>query len=180
MPDGLRTCTTNELTADELTTIRALMDAAFEGDFSDDDWAHSLGGVHALIADGGSVVAHACVVPRTIRVDGAGRLRAGYVEAVATTPDRQGSGLGSAVMTAIDDVIRDRFDLAFLSTSAQRFYERLGWRRWQGPTWVRHPDGTRERTEEEDDGIMVLTVRDTPPIDLRAAVECDARAGDHW
>lgn len=177
---GLRTCTTDELTADELTSIRAVMDAAFDGDFSDDDWAHSLGGVHALVTDSDTVVAHACVVARTIRVGGVGPLRAGYVEAVATAPDRQGSGLGSAVMAALDDVIRDRFDVAFLSTSAQRFYERLGWRRWQGSTWVRHPDGTRERTEEEDDGIMVLIVPDAPPIDLRAAVECDARAGDHW
>ena len=69
--------------------IRALLDAAFDGDFSDDDWAHALGGTHALIEAGGAVIAHASVVPRVLDV-GTQPVRAGYVEAVAVLPARQG------------------------------------------------------------------------------------------
>jgi aminoglycoside 2'-N-acetyltransferase I len=97
---GVRTCTTEGLSSGDLSSIRALMDAAFDGDFGDDDWAHSLGGAHALIDDRGVVVAHACVVPRTVRVEGVGPLHAGYVEAVAVAPECQASGFGSAVMHA--------------------------------------------------------------------------------
>ena len=79
--------------------IRALLDAAFAGDFSDDDWAHSLGGTHALVETDGAVVAHASVVPRVLEL-GTQRVRAGYVEAVAVLPARQGKGLGTAVMRA--------------------------------------------------------------------------------
>ena len=41
--------------------IRALLDDAFEGDFSDDDWQHTLGGRHVVVTDG-AVLAHAAVV----------------------------------------------------------------------------------------------------------------------
>ena len=47
----------------------------------------------------GVVVAHASVVPRALDVDGL-PFRTGYVEAVATAPEVQGRGLGTAVMTA--------------------------------------------------------------------------------
>ena len=60
------------------TAIRALLDAAFAGDFDDDDWAHALGGTHALVEADGAVVAHASVVPRVLDVRHAaraGRLR---------------------------------------------------------------------------------------------------------
>ncbi|MBA2338401.1 MAG: aminoglycoside 2'-N-acetyltransferase, partial [Acidimicrobiia bacterium] len=38
MTDVLRVAHTWELTADELAAIRDLLDAAFEGGFSDHDW----------------------------------------------------------------------------------------------------------------------------------------------
>jgi hypothetical protein len=65
----------------------------FAGDFTDDDWAHALGGTHAFIEADGDVVAHAAVVPRILDV-GAHALRTGYVEAVAVLPALQGTGLG--------------------------------------------------------------------------------------
>lgn len=81
MPD-VRVMSTAEVPAAELEASRRLMDAAFD-DFTDLDWAHALGGWHAVISRAGDVVAHAAVVPRPIVV--AGRdVRAGYVEAVAS------------------------------------------------------------------------------------------------
>jgi hypothetical protein len=62
---------------------------------------------------------------------------------------------------------------------ADRFYERLGWERWQGPTFVRRGEAL-VRTEEEDDGIMVLRPGPGVRIDLRASISCEARAGDDW
>lgn len=168
-------CTTAALSDGELAAIRRLLDDAFDGDFGDDDWRHSIGGVHAMVERGRQVVAHASVVPRTLTI-GDRHVPAGYVEAVAVTPALQGTGLGTAVMTAIATVITTDFELGALSTGTWWFYERLGWVRWRGPTWVRERDGTLRRTEEEDDGIMVLA----PAVDTTQRIICDERAGDDW
>ena len=85
----LRRVTTDELTADEIRSIRMLLDSAFGSDeeerFTDEDWAHAVGGIHFVLELDGAVVAHASVVEREIHVDGRPR-RTGYVEAVATAP----------------------------------------------------------------------------------------------
>ena len=161
-----------------LAEIRLLVDAAFAGRFSDDDWAHGLGGRHGIVTEHGSPVAHASVVPRVLEV--AGRpLRVGYVEAVATAPDRQGAGLGSRAMAAIGALVREEYEMGALCTSAAGFYTRLGWERWQGPTYVR--DGARTvRTADEDDGIMVLRFGASAAVDLSSSISCEARAGDDW
>ena len=107
-------------------------------------------------------------------------LQAGYVEAVAVLPERQGTGLGTQVMTEIHRLLDD-YQLGALSTGRRGFYERLGWVRWRGPTWVRHPDGRRERTADEDDGIMVRPTPSTPaPFDLARPIAVDWRPGDVW
>ena len=123
-PDlGVRVCLSDELDPRDRTAIRALLDAAFAGDFTDDDWAHALGGTHALIEAADGVVAHASVVPRVLDV-GMQPVRAGYVEAVAVLPARQGTGLGTAVMRAMGEVIARDFELGALSTGEWHFYER--------------------------------------------------------
>lgn len=175
----LRDVATSELTREDLARIRALMDEAFHGDFTDDDIAHGLGGHHWLIEHGDRILCHAAVVARVLEVDGS-PVRTGYVEAVATLPARQRQGLGSQVMRAAGDHIGEAFELGALSTGAHGFYERLGWERWRGPTSVRMPDGTTRRTEDEDDGIMILRTARTPPLDLDAPISCEWRAGDVW
>jgi aminoglycoside 2'-N-acetyltransferase I len=170
---------TKALGAAERAAIRGLLDAAFAGNFSDDDWAHALGGTHALIADGDDAVAHASVVPRALDV-GPLRVAAGYVEAVAVRPELQRTGLGTAVMRAIGEIIVRNFALGVLSTGEWHFYERLGWERWRGETWVRHTDGRRERTPDDDDSILILRTPRTPPLDPAASLTCDARSGDAW
>jgi aminoglycoside 2'-N-acetyltransferase I len=179
----LRRLATPELTAGEVREIRALMDVAFgtEGEeerFSDDDWQHALGGVHFVLELDGEIVAHAAVVERQLYV-GAVTLRTGYVEAVATSPDRQGVGLGSIVMTDVTEYVREGFELGGLGTGRQSFYGRLGWRIWAGPSAVRTPDG--ERPTPDDDGyIMVLETPTSPPLDLAARISCEERPGDVW
>jgi len=176
---GVRLCRSAGFDAADRTAIRALLDASFAGDFSDDDWAHALGGTHAIVAADGAIVAHASVVPRLLEVDGF-RLRVGYVEAVAVHPARQGTGLGTAVMRALAKVIAQEYAIGALSSGEWHFYERLGWERWQGPTWVRHADGRRERTPDDDDGLMILRTPSARPLDLSASLTCDARQGDPW
>lgn len=159
--------------------IRRLLDDAFAGDFTDDDWQHALGGWHALIEEAGAIVAHAAVVERRLEIGGR-VVSAGYVEAVAVPTSRQRSGLGSSVMRAINAIIRERFELGALSSGEWGFYERLGWERWRGPTYVRRADGQIVRTPDEDDGVMVLRTERSGPLDLREPIACDERPGDSW
>lgn len=179
----MRRIPTPDLTSNEITAIRSLLAAAFASEdeddqFDDDDWEHALGGRHFVLDLDGEIVAHASVVEREIHVDGR-PLRTGYVEAVATAPDRQGTGLGSIVMADVTSYIRDRFELGALGTGRHRFYGRLGWVTWAGPSFVRTPDGPR-RTADEDGYILVLPTASSPPLDLTAPISCDWRPGDVW
>jgi aminoglycoside 2'-N-acetyltransferase I len=178
MPD-VRTLTTSEAPAGLLAEIRRLLDAAFGGDFTEDDWAHTLGGWHVVVTDPVGLLSHAAVVPRVLGVAGRPWVT-GYVEGVATTPARQGEGLGALAMTAATSYVRTAFELGALSTGRTGFYERLGWERWRGPTYVRQADGSAVRTEEEDDGVMVLRFGPSAGIDLAAPISCEARPGDDW
>lgn len=178
----LRRLSTKELTRSELVAIRALLERAFGSDeeerFTDADWDHSLGGVHFVLDIAGEIVAQASVVERELHIGGR-TLRTGYVEAVATEPERQGAGFGSLVMADMTAWIRDRFELGGLGTGRQGFYQRLGWLTWIGPSSVRMADN--ERPTPEDDGyIMVLPTPSSPPLDLTAPISCDWRPGDVW
>jgi aminoglycoside 2'-N-acetyltransferase I len=178
----LRRLSTPELTRSETEAIRALMDVAFgsaeDERFTEDDWQHAVGGVHFVLELDGEIVAHAAVVEREIHIGG-GPLRTGYVEAVATSPDRQAMGLGSVVMTDVTDYIRERFDLGGLGTGRQSFYGRLGWQIWAGPSSVRTTDGDQP-TPDDDGYVMVLSTSRTPPLDLAGPISCDWRPGDVW
>ena len=98
----------------------------------------------------GPIVSHASVVERELHV--AGRpFRTGYVEAVATAPDRQGEGFGTTRHARRHGVCsRRRFELGALGTGEQGFYERLGWRIWarsvERADRPKASDGRRTRT----------------------------------
>jgi aminoglycoside 2'-N-acetyltransferase I len=183
-PDRLRLSRlpTYDLTAPDIAVIRALLVAAFGSDdderFTDDDWDHALGGVHFVLELDGAIVAHASVVERELHVDGR-PLRTGYVEAVATAPDRQGGGLGSLVIADVTSHIREHFELGALGTGRHRFYGRLGWLTWTGPSFVRTIEGSL-RTPDEDGYILVLPTPSSPPLDLATPISCDWRPGDVW
>ena len=178
----VRRVTTEELTARQIDAIRQLLVRAFGPDeeerFTDDDWQHAIGGTHFVIDIDRDPVAHASVVERELHIDGR-PLRTGYVEAVATAPGRQGTGLGSTVMRDVGSYIRERFELGALATGSHRFYKRLGWETWRGPSFVRTAEGTR-RTPGDDGYILVLRTPASPAIDLGAPISCDLRPGDVW
>ncbi|ABL82859.1 MULTISPECIES: GNAT family N-acetyltransferase [unclassified Nocardioides] len=169
-------CGTDELSAVELVETRALLDAAFT-DFSDHDWSHALGGVHALAVEEGRVLAHGSVVPRRL-LQGGHPLHCGYVEAVAVRPDVQRRGLGSAVMTALED-LAPAYDLLALSASARGvpLYRARGWSLWRGPSSVLTLDGPVP-TPDDDGSIYVLP--GASGVDLDGPITCDWRDGDVW
>ncbi|MFE0137545.1 GNAT family N-acetyltransferase [Streptomyces sp. NPDC059037] len=147
----LRTAHTSDLPAAELRAARALLDEAFDGDFSDQDWDHGLGGVHALVHDEtGALLAHGSVVQRRILHNGRS-LRIGYVEAVAVRPSMQRQGLGGQVMGALERVIDGAYALGVLSASAEgeRLYLARGWVAWKGTVGAIGPDGVIQLPDED-------------------------------
>ncbi len=174
----VRWFTTPEAAPHDLDAIRALMDRAFDGAFTDDDWDHSVGGWHVVAIAEEAIVAHASVVGRTLDVADMS-FDTGYVEAVATDPERHGLGFGTSVMRAAAELISEHHRLGALSTGEHHFYERLGWERWQGPTFVRNGDELI-RTPDEDDGIMVMRFGPSAGVDLRSRIVCESRTGDDW
>ncbi|KMO98267.1 GNAT family N-acetyltransferase [Streptomyces roseus] len=141
---------TSQLDPGTRERIRALLDAAFEGDFGDEDFEHALGGMHALIHEDGELVAHGSVVQRRVLYRGRA-LRAGYVEAVAVRADRRRRGLGGLVMGALEGVVERAYVLGALSASAAgaRLYEGRGWAAWGGPIGALSPAGPVRLAEEE-------------------------------
>lgn len=159
----------------DLAAIRALMDASFAS-FTDDDWDHGLGGLHAVVrAETGEVIAHGSLVLRRMLVSGRS-LRCGYVEAVAVAEHRRREGLGNAVMADLEDLARG-YDLLALSASrhAVPFYLARDWQLWRGPTATLTPDGVRP-TPEEDGAVYAFA----SSVDLTLPIICDWRDGDVW
>src|SRR4051812_48755202 len=154
---------------DVLDAVRAFTFAAFGGRFDEHDWEHTYGGHRVVVFDSEVPVAAAAVVPREL-VAGETSYAAGYVEGVASAPGHDRQGLGSAVTATVGDLVRNRYQLGALSTSRHTFYERLGWERWRGSTYVRHGDARLERTPGEDDGLMVLRCAATEHLDLTASI----------
>ncbi|MEU0279514.1 MULTISPECIES: GNAT family N-acetyltransferase [unclassified Streptomyces] len=151
MTEILRTAHTFELSRAELAEIRALLDAAFDGGFSDEDWDHGLGGVHALVRDpDGTLLAHGSVVQRRMLHDGRS-YRVGYVEAVGVRADRRRRGLGDRVMEALERVIDGAYDAGALSASEDgaRLYRARGWRPWPHRIEVLAPGGVVRLPDEE-------------------------------
>jgi aminoglycoside 2'-N-acetyltransferase I len=176
-----RTCASAGLTTTDRAALWTLWQAAFDGRsaFSRDDEEHAYGGVHVLALEGDAILAHGSVVPREIVV-GERPFRAGYVEAVAVRPGRQRTGIGTALMTRLGAALRARHELGVLSTGRARgFYERLGWERWRGASYVLR-DGGRIRTADEDEGLMVLLFGASAQVDLGADIACHDRSGDAW
>ena len=165
---------TADLSPATLAAVRALLDTAFDGDFSDDDWDHSLGGMHALAWSGEVLIGHAAVVQRRFVYEDRA-LRVGYVEGVAVHPDHRRQGIGATVMEPVERIIRGAYHLGALSSSEMglRFYEARGWQRWQGPTATLSPTGP----QSTDDDVHVLPVIE---VALTRPLTCDWRDGDVW
>ncbi len=167
----LRRLATTELTDSEVTAIRALMDVAFGPDederFTDDDWAHAIGGVHFVLDDEGDIVTHASVVERELHIDGV-PLRTGYVEAVATAPDRENQGHGSTVMEAVGEHIREIVRARCARHRPAPLLRAPGLGDLDsGRRSCGRPDGP-VRTPDEEGYILVLRTPSSPPFELDA------------
>jgi aminoglycoside 2'-N-acetyltransferase I len=172
-----RICRDHELDASQLAAIRALLDAAFDNDFADEDNDHAAGGTRVIAMDGAEIVGHAALVARTVTIAGT-PYTVGYVEGVAVAPERQGQGIGKAIMRQITDMAARDYQVSMLSTGEIEFYAKFGWQRFTGESYV-DDHGSTVRTADEDEGLMVHT-------DLRqfnapgVAWVCDWRSGDVW
>lgn len=163
---------------------RMVIDAFDDGeiDFTDADWEHSLGGMHALICLHGALIAHGAVVQRRVIYRNTA-LRCGYLEAVAVREGWRGQGLAMAVMDALEQVLRGAYHLGALSSSeaGRHLYVSRGWLPWQGTTSVLAPTGLT-RTPDDDRSLFVLPV-DLPnaiELDTTEEITCDWRDGDVW
>jgi aminoglycoside 2'-N-acetyltransferase I len=174
----LRTVHTADLGPAVREAARALLDEAFHGDVTEADWEHALGGVHALVWDGPALIGHGSVIQRRLLHRGRA-LRAGYVEAVAVRPDRQGEGHGAALMGALERVLRGAYDLGALGSSEEGagFYAARGWKLWQGPSSALTPAGIRP-TPDEDGCLYVFEL--AVPLEISGGLTCDWRDGDVW
>lgn len=169
---------TADLDSETRQRVRQMVTAAFSGDFTDDDWEHTLGGMHALIWQHGAIIAHAAVVQRRLLYRG-DALRCGYVEGVAVREDCRGQGLAQALLDGAEQVIRGAYQVGAVCSSAvaRRAFTARGWLPWRGPTSVLSPTGPT-RTPDEDGAIFVFPVGIA--LDAAADLMCDWRAGDVW
>ncbi|BBZ37010.1 GNAT family N-acetyltransferase [Mycobacterium conspicuum] len=169
---------TADLDSDTRTRMRRMVTEAFAGGFTDTDWEHALGGMHALIWRRGAIIAHASVVQRRLIYRGTA-LRCGYVEGVAVREDCRGQGLAYALLDAVEQVMRGAYQLGALSSTvhASGLYASRGWLPWRGPTSVLAPTGPTP-TPDDDGTVFVFPVGIT--LDTTADLMCDWRDGDVW
>jgi aminoglycoside 2'-N-acetyltransferase I len=169
---------TADLDSETRQDVCQMVTTAFAGDFTEHDWEHALGGMHALICHHGAIIAHAAVVQRRLFYRG-NALRCGYVEGVAVREDCRGHGLVHALLDGVEQVVRGAYQTGALSSSARArgLYAARGWLPWHGPTSVLAPTGPI-RTPDDDGTIFVLPVG--IQLDTSADLMCDWRAGDVW
>jgi GNAT superfamily N-acetyltransferase len=157
--------------------IRELCSIAYQEDFT--AYLQLLSpAMHFLGWFNGELVTHVAWVERELRVGGLGSLRSAYIEAVATLPAHQGRGFATALLQATPPLVQD-FQLAALAPSDAAFYQRLGWRLWEGPLSYTDPSGARIETPEEQ--VMIYPLPLTPPgLDIRASLSTQWRAIEVW
>lgn len=178
---AVRSLGSDELSSAQIAALRELFDTAYRDPserFTDEDWDHAVGGLHFILEEGGTIVAHASVVERELHTGGH-RLATGYVEAVSTSPAHQRRGHGSALIRELTDHVDRTFALGALGTGSHGFYQRLGWVAWKGPTFVTTASGL-VRTPQEDGYVLVRLTPTSPELDLSAPISCDWRPGDVW
>lgn len=161
-----------------LAKAREMLDIAFDGEMTEHDWEHCLGGMHAIAWQGDAVVGHASVIQRRLFHRGEA-LRTGYVEGVAVHPDWQRHGIAGRMMEALERVIANAYEIGALGATdeAVNLYEHRGWVRWRGATSALTPTGV-VRTPDEDACIYVFPLGRA--LEFGDEITCDWRDGDAW
>lgn len=166
----------SKLSSKQREDILDVCSRAYEEDFS--PYLALLGDATHLFAYLGSeLVSHAAWVPRELRPQGLRLLHTAYVEAVATVPEHQCKGYGSAVLTAIPTLVGE-FDIAALSPSEEPYYAKLGWVLWKGPLAYLH---NAQEIATPDEEVMVYHLPKTPQeLNIHAKLVTDWRPGEIW
>jgi aminoglycoside 2'-N-acetyltransferase I len=159
------------------STLQNLLNNAFEGDFSTEDWEHTCDGIRFLGHFEDELIAHGAVVSREICVDGRLSL-VGYVEGIAVAPKHRRQGFGSSLMAEISKTCRSDFDISMLSTGEKDFYRRLGWLDFVGKSYVAKGE-TVLRSDDEDEGLMYLPGL-SRSLESPKEIICESRNGDAW
>jgi GNAT superfamily N-acetyltransferase len=95
--------------------------------------AERVSSAHVIERRDDRVVGHVSLWDMRITFGERPPVAAGYIEDVATLPGLGGGGIASALMQrARSHAVDSGLPLLALSTSIPTFYERLGWRQWQG------------------------------------------------
>jgi GNAT superfamily N-acetyltransferase len=177
-PRTWRSCPATSCRPRRSAACRELLDAPFGDDLDNTDSEHALGGWLVLVHEGGVLVAHTAVVPRhpdLVRH----RFQAGYVEAVATRPHRQGHGFGSAAMVRLESVLRERFEFGALSTPG-RLRSTNGSAGSAGGAHLRprgRPPAAHDGRGRRDPGAPLGR---SAAVRLDARLSCETRPGDAW
>ncbi|MFG3348283.1 GNAT family N-acetyltransferase [Streptomyces sp. NPDC048018] len=174
----VRTAPTHELGPERIRAARAMLDAAFDGDFADEDWDHALGGLHAWIEDGAGIAAHGSLVMRRVLHRGRS-YRVGYVEAVGVRPELRRQGLAGRVMAELERAVDGGYAFGALSASdaGAALYRARGWSLWRGRIEVLGPDGI-VRLPDEEDSTYLRPAAGGPLPDPAGPLVFDWRDGD--
>jgi aminoglycoside 2'-N-acetyltransferase I len=178
----ITTCRTADVDAALQDAIVRMCTAAHGNDFGSlfsflpPEGLHVIGWMNAE-ADA-EVAGHAVITTRWLQPQGLPLLRTAYVDAVATLPACQPQGIGSAVMRRLaEEAASEGYEIAGLESGLRGFYERLGWEQWRGPLAGRTETGLAPTPEQ--DGIFILRLPKTPPLDLHGLLTIEA-GGRIW
>ncbi|MBE0608702.1 MAG: GNAT family N-acetyltransferase [Dehalococcoidia bacterium] len=126
-------------------------------------------GLHLVIRRDGYLATHVSLWPQAFTFSGE-RISGGYIEDVATDPLCLGRGFASQAMRAAEVEARALgLDVLGLATEIGPFYERLGWRTWDG-----HHTMTIGEHVFPDEPLMLLPL--TPSGERMAAGSGDMRS----
>lgn len=165
----------NQLGSEDRKQVIDLCSEVFELDYC--PYIEAFGEVtHVLGYRGNEVVSHALWLRRELRVGDGQVLNAAYIEAVATRPEHQRRGYGSALMRRLQKEISGA-DLGALTTSRDEWYEGLGWKRWLGPKYIQK---WRDVIATPEDCVMVYDLPGKPLPDLTVSLTADWRLLELW
>lgn len=170
-------CRTEELSDKVRAELRSMLEHTFGPRYEDIAWHHCLGGTHFLLRYKGVLASHVSLVPRLLEQDGR-EYRGVYGESMATIPELQGKGIGSIVAAMATADILLHYEIGAFAASKYHFYERLGWRKWSGQTYVK--SGTGKEPASPDRGAVMALLPEGSAIDPDGELVTDWREGDIW
>lgn len=146
--------------------IRVCLDAHREPDFENLFRYLPPDGLHILGYLDERLVSHAVATTRWLKPAEYSILKSAWVDAVATLPEMQGRGYGSAIMRYLAAAVGADYEIAGLHTDDKiHFYGQLGWELWRGALAGRGENGDLIFTPEQE-GIMILRLPRTPSLNL--------------